>query len=318
MALHLDLMDAGIEDEGPVTWGTLLKMFREALGLTQTQVADLVKAHQTMISNLELGKVQPDERWAKLLDEVLKANGILLAAFKLAEPFLSQRHPNWDAFKAYLKMEAQALRIYDFSMGRMPGLLQCEAYMRALFTAGNPMESADQIDARMQDRLDRVAKVFRSGGPKLVSVIEEAALWRVVGDQTVMRLQCRHLLEMMSSPQVVLQILPFGRGEVTRVLMRPMTILDRPTGRRVAYSESLGQGHIIEGASQVSRVVDEYDFLRAQALPQAESAEFIRSVMEGPVGDEHPVDQEQLLGSQRRYLRRVRPTVRFPRPRPRA
>ncbi|GAB2709718.1 hypothetical protein GCM10010442_31610 [Kitasatospora kifunensis] len=123
-------------------------MIREEKGLTQAQLADLMTTHQTMISHLELGKSQPDEQWARRLDEALGAGGRLLTAFKLVEPYLSQPHPNWDAYEEYRKVEAKVVRSYDLSTGRLSGLLQIEPYMRALFTAHNPWESEEQIAER--------------------------------------------------------------------------------------------------------------------------------------------------------------------------
>lgn len=314
MVVELEVLDGGVSDEGPMTWGRVLRMLREEKGLTQAQLADLLTTHQTMISHLELGKVQPDESWARRLDEALGAGGLLVAAFKLVEPYLSRPHPNWDAYEEYRKLEGQAVRLYELATGRMPGLLQTEEYMRALFVSYNPAET----EAKVRERLARQSRRFASGRPHLVAVVDEAVLRRVVGSPAVMRAQHAHLLKMMRMADAVIQVLPLREGDAARMSMSGMLILEQTSGQKRVYSESLDQGHFIDSARQVSRYVDEYDRLRAQALSQRESAELIRSVMEGMADDQHYVDQEQLLGREWRRVRRMGPTVRYPRPRPRA
>ncbi|MCC9306701.1 helix-turn-helix transcriptional regulator [Kitasatospora sp. RB6PN24] len=318
MAVNLDVVDGGALDEKRMTWGDVLRMIREERGLTQAQLADLVKAHQTMISHLELGKTPPDEKWARLLDEKLDAGGRLVMAFKLVEPYLAQPQAKWDAFKDFKKLESQAVRLYEFSTGRITGLLQSEAYMRALYRLHNPWESDEEIGERVVERLGRQAILFRADRARLINVIDEAVLRRVVGGPAVMREQHAHMLTMMQLPNVNVQVLPFAAGAVTPAPMSGMTILELANGRKRVYSESLAHGHIIESARQVRQYVDDYDEVRAQALSHAASAELIRDVMEGLPGEQRLVDQEQLLGRQQRPVRRVRPAVRYPRRRSRA
>ncbi|TQF03842.1 helix-turn-helix transcriptional regulator [Kitasatospora acidiphila] len=307
-------VDLDAVDEKRMTWGDVLRMIREERGLTQAQLADLVKAHQTMISHLELGKVQPDEKWARLLDEMLQAGGRLITAFKLVEPYLALPSPNWNAYEEYRKLETQAVRLYDLSTGRLSGLLQTEEYTRALFAAH--FDSAEQIEERVRERLARQERLF-SAGLQLVSVIDEAVLWRAVGSRALMRDQQAHLLSVMQRKNVVIQVLPFGEGETTRMPMSGMIILEQGNGQRRVYSESLDQGHFIDNARQVSRYVDEYDRVRGEALSRTDSAEVIRSVMEEQADDRNHLDQEQPFGRDRRPVRRMRPAVRYPRRRPR-
>ncbi|MFE0460951.1 helix-turn-helix domain-containing protein [Kitasatospora sp. NPDC058965] len=305
--------DAESVDAEPVHWGVMLRRARENAGLTQAELADRLVTHQTMISHLELGKNQPDDTWAKNADRALGADGLLSMAYRMMAPYLSQRHPNWDAYEEYRKIEARAVRLYDLSTGRLSGLLQTEEYMRAMFVSYDPGDA----EARVVERLARQARRFSSGQPSLVSVIDEAVLWRVVGSPAVMRAQCERLLDSMQNPNCVIQVLPFGDG-AAQMPMSGMIIVEQGGGQKRVYSESLDQGHFIDSARRVSRYVDEYDRLRARALSQQESAELIRSVMEGMADDQGFLDQEQLLGRERRTVRRVRRTVRYPRLRPHA
>jgi hypothetical protein len=51
-----------------------------------------------------------------------------------------------------------------------------------------------------------------NGLPKVWAVIDESALRRPLGGRTVMKAQLSHLVELIESPQVTLQIMPFDRG----------------------------------------------------------------------------------------------------------
>jgi transcriptional regulator with XRE-family HTH domain len=300
--------------DGMVHWGMLLRRARENEGVTQTELAEFLKTHQTLISHWELGKHFPDDKLARGSDKALGANELLYLAYLMIKPFLSRRSPNWDAYEEYRKIEAQAVRLYDLSTGRLSGLLQTEDYMRALFATHDPAK----VEAKVQERLARQRSRAETGRPELFTVIDEAVLWRVVGSLGVMRAQLQCLLTALESTEATIQILPFGRGEATQLSMSGMIILERGNGQKRIYSESLDQGHIIDNTNQVSRYVGEYDRVRAQALSQSESAELIRSVLEGMTDDQGFLDQEQLLRRERRPVRRVRPAVRYPRLRPRA
>ncbi|MGF1430827.1 helix-turn-helix domain-containing protein [Kitasatospora sp. LaBMicrA B282] len=265
---------AGSNVNGPRTWGSLLKGLREDAGLTQAQVADRVTAHPSTISHLESGRDQPTLEWAVMLDRAIGSDGRLATAYELVSPYLSLPHPDWDFFE-YLRAESQAVRIHDFQAGRVSGLLQTENYMRALFRAHNPSETAEEIARRTQERLDRQALLARSDAPLLVSLIEEACLRRPVGSLDIMREELEHLLRMMEHPRVLIQVVPFGSGEGAGQLLNSMIILEMPTGQRRIYSESLARGHFLDPGLH-RRFVDLFEHCRALALPQAESAALIR------------------------------------------
>ena len=97
----------------------------------------------------------------------------------------------------------------------VPGLLQTEAYMRALFATS---VSPDPQQARLERAVSlRLARQRRLTGPAapltFAAIIDESVVHRRIGDGTVMTDQLRHLIAMSQLPNVTLQILPFSAGE---------------------------------------------------------------------------------------------------------
>ncbi|CAM5238126.1 Transcriptional regulator OS=Streptomyces fumanus OX=67302 GN=GCM10018772_18100 PE=4 SV=1 [Streptomyces fumanus] len=94
----------------------------------------------------------------------------------------------------------------------MHGLLQTEAYTRALLTAGNPHAPASATERRVALRMRRQELLARPAPPKLWVVMDETVLRWPVGGADVMRAQIGHLIEVNRLPHVTLQIMPFAGG----------------------------------------------------------------------------------------------------------
>jgi hypothetical protein len=118
--------------------------------------------------------------------------------------------PNW--FQAYLGLEAAASLIRTYEIQFVPGLLQTPDYARAVIMLGHAGASADEINRRVDVRLQRQQILTRSGGPQLWAVIDEAVLRRPIGGVDVMRAQIEALIEASKLPGVRLQIIPFMVG----------------------------------------------------------------------------------------------------------
>ncbi|MGI5164084.1 helix-turn-helix domain-containing protein [Spirillospora sp. CA-253888] len=129
----------------------------------------------------------------------------------------------WDAYAdtiptdyaAYIELEAEAksLRCYDALV--VNGLLETDEYAHEVIRVGlmqfaPPAEVERRVEVR---RTRQAALTARHPEPlRLWSIIDEAALRRVIGGRGVMRRQYRHLLELAENPNVMLQVLPFAAG----------------------------------------------------------------------------------------------------------
>jgi hypothetical protein len=120
--------------------------------------------------------------------------------------------PDW--FSNYLEMEGAASMIRTYEVQVMPGLLQNEAYARAVMMLGFGHTPLQEIDKRIDVRMKRQEILDREGErrPELWAVIDEAALHRPFGGAAVMRGQIMSLIESCDKPNVRVQIVPFSSG----------------------------------------------------------------------------------------------------------
>ncbi|MFC8366754.1 MULTISPECIES: helix-turn-helix transcriptional regulator [unclassified Streptomyces] len=118
--------------------------------------------------------------------------------------------PDW--FAAYLSLEQAALQIRAYESQFVHGLLQTEAYARALLSAGNPHAPAEATERRIALRMRRQELLGRETPPRVWVVMDETVLRWPVGGPDVMRAQIGHLIELHRLPQVTLQIMPFAGG----------------------------------------------------------------------------------------------------------
>jgi transcriptional regulator with XRE-family HTH domain len=115
----------------------------------------------------------------------------------------------------FLGLEEAARSIRGYYDHIVPGLLQTEAYCRAvhLRTIG-PAGTLppEQVDKRVRARMDRQAQL-RQDPPKLQLILDEAVLYRTIGGRDVLREQLEYLVLASRKRHVTLRIVPFSRGD---------------------------------------------------------------------------------------------------------
>ena len=107
-------------------------------------------------------------------------------------------------------------------------------------------------------------------------ILDQAALYRVVGDRDIMRRQCEFLIQQGELPNVTIQILTSAVGAHPGATT-PFSILAFPEvyDPDVVYIETLTSSLWIEDDSEVHRYSLAFDQLRAIAVSPDESAELI-------------------------------------------
>jgi transcriptional regulator with XRE-family HTH domain len=112
------------------------------------------------------------------------------------------------SFEPYLGFETEAAAIREYASELVPGLLQTEAYYRAVLGVNPPAVDAGQIVALRRERQAR----FSEEDWSYRAVLNEAVVRRPAGGSGVMRDQLTHLLELAERPNVTIQVLPFAAG----------------------------------------------------------------------------------------------------------
>ncbi|MEW2378279.1 helix-turn-helix transcriptional regulator [Micromonospora sp. NPDC047812] len=221
-------MTMGPAEGGPGTGPTVLRMLlgaqlrrlRESSGVTREGAGWEIRASESKISRMELGRVGFKERDVA---DLLTLYGVTApeereALLKLARdansPGWWHRYgdvlPNW--FQSYLGLEAAAALIRSYEVQFVPGLLQTREYARAVVLLGHGRAAPAEIERRVALRMQRQRLLHREKPPQLWAVVDEAALRRPIGGPRVMREQVAALIEATKSPNIRLQVIPFAAG----------------------------------------------------------------------------------------------------------
>lgn len=298
-------------EAAPITtaalFGEVLKHYREAAGLTQAALARQIPCDRSHVARVEAGTRVPQDTFAEKCDELLRTGGVLLRMWGKIDWYPDVEHPDW--FKRRAEMDAIAVALREYQAQNMPGILQSEDYARALLSQ---IANGDEAEELVRARLSRQQRFLAPDGPLYIAVLDESCLRTAVGNPSVMRDQCAHLLAVGQRPNICIQVAPADHAGLTRP-KTSMSLIRLPDGHEWVYSESLNKGHFQDDPALCARWSRTYDVLRADALSAQESAALIRDVMEGY--ERHGVDQEQLQRQRRRQLHRNCP--RYPRCRPR-
>ncbi|MGW5848302.1 helix-turn-helix domain-containing protein [Streptomyces sp. NPDC055254] len=256
-------------------YGFELRRLREAAGLKQAQLGDVIYCTGSLIGQVETTKRVPTRDFSERLDAALGTDGTFS---RLVGLVLRSVLPTW--FQAYAEMEARAAFISTFQAQVVYGLLQTEAYARALLS----VEYQDGIDGIVAARMDRQRILTREIPPVLLVVLDEALLHRNVGGQKVMREQLAHLLSFVDRPWVQLQVMPFSAGEHAG-MTGSFTLLRFDDDPDLFYTESYDSGHMTANSKVIRERSVGYARLQAAALSPRESAHLIARVLEERYGD---------------------------------
>ncbi|MFD3332838.1 helix-turn-helix domain-containing protein [Streptomyces sp. NPDC058700] len=259
--------------------GKIIKVLRKNAGLSQAELAEITHCGEDLISAMERGVRTPQPDFLIRADPVLNAGGVLIAAVDDVREALAKvrvRHPDW--FRSFAGAEAEAVALHYYEVQAVPGLLQTEAYARAVMRHRRPVWDEQTIEKWVADRLARQS-VFDKWPPTTISfVLEEAILRRPTGGRSVHREQLRRIMEIASRRTVHLQVMPLSWEEHPS-LDGAFTLLT-PKGRReVAYTEIYGHPRLITDPEEVRTYTERYGIIRAQALTPQESLELIEKML---------------------------------------
>jgi len=265
-----------------------LRRLREAAGLTCDEVAQQLDCSASKISRIETGRVLASPRDVR---DLLAIYGVTDekrdSLIQLARE--ARKKGWWQGYgdevephlATYLGMESQASEIRQYSVTRIPILLQTEDYARALVTAGRAGTGrypgpADRVVEMMLER----RRLAEASPPQLWVVMDEAALHRRVGSREIMREQIEHLMELSSRKTMFLQFIPFTSGaypalDLSFVILGFPDQAD-PDVAAIGYPTGVLW---IEEVDDVQRYNVLFHHLQAAALSLADSAALLTSAL---------------------------------------
>lgn len=251
--------------------GQHLRRLRLAAGFT-TQAAAAARIDgygEDSISKAETGAQVPvDDLYEKLLTlygaislDRLYLDGILMQA---RDDRVTVGVPEFA--KPWLNAEQDAEFIYIWATNIMPGLFQTAGYARPLFEVMGMIE--EKVREQVALRLKRQAILDDPDGVRVVAVLDECVLYRLIGSPAVMMEQLDRLLELSMRPNVTIQIVRSGGAnpglagafEIARTHGMPDTVVMQ------AVEDQTSEDHPLNRKAAVL-----FEQIRRQALSAGES-----------------------------------------------
>ncbi|MFH8515325.1 Scr1 family TA system antitoxin-like transcriptional regulator [Streptomyces gelaticus] len=249
------------------TFGAVVQALREHAGLSRTELGDLVQYSKHTVESVELGRRMPDEEFVERAEGALGNTG----ALRKAAGHLSRGEVGLAAwFRRWARLERKAVSLCTYECRLVPGLLQSEAYARAVFEGTIPLRTDGELEDQLTARMERQRMMRERPRVPFSFIVEEHVFRRRFGDAEAMRALVDHVLERSNPRNVTLQVVPLEAG-LHSCLDGPVRLLETPAGQRLGYSEGQQNGRLISDRKEVSLLCQRYETLRSQALSPKES-----------------------------------------------
>jgi transcriptional regulator with XRE-family HTH domain len=255
--------------------GEELRVARERRGWSLRQLAAHTSYSYQQISNVEAGRRTPSGAFVREVDAALETGGRFE---RLLRRVLTESLPLW--FQGATREEAKAIRIRTYQPQVVHGLLQTEAYARALLRSDPPRSSSEGTEALLAARLARQTILRRKVPPYFWLIMDESVLHLAVGGREVMAEQLERLLAEEENPNIMIQVLPFSAGAHPGT-NGPFILWSYEDRSDVLYVEGLLTATIVENAADLESARLSYDLLQAAALPREQSFDMIRDALKG-------------------------------------
>ena len=262
----------------PTFYGKELRWQREQAGLTQQQLVEGSFYGATHLSEIERGERRMPRDLAEHVDRVLRTDGFFTR--RCDDVRRAKRTGHAQYFERALEAEKRADAIEEWSPMLFPGLLQTEAYARAIVEAAHPTEHPDKVALKVNARLAR-AKILGedSEHPEFWTILHESLLTQPIASAPEMAEQLEHVMALIHERRITPQIVPWNAG-AHPFMMGMATIMSFPDAPPMVYTESLYSGETIDDPALVKRYRKAYDRLRAAALPPKASLALIHAAAE--------------------------------------
>jgi transcriptional regulator with XRE-family HTH domain len=266
--------------------GTQLRRLRESRGISAQTAAKAIRASESKISRIELGRNAVREvDIADLLNlygitDTAERDQLLTLAGQANEQGWWHRYqdvlPAW--FQSYIGLEESAESIRSFDAQFVPGLLQTEDYATAVLQLG--AYTRTEAHRRVYLRQERQRR-FATGGLRLWAIIDEVALRRPVGSASVRRGQLEHLLEISDGPSLTIQVCPFLTG-ASYAAPGSFSILKFATDDvpDIVYVEQLTSALYLDKRVDVDRYAQAMDQIAESSTTADQTTDIIRAMIE--------------------------------------
>lgn len=270
--------------------GRYLRELRGKARMTVKVAAEALEWSEAKIWRIETGQTSLRSHDVETMGRVYGAGDDLTAALMaLAKETKAKGwwHSYGDVIPAWLDVyisleeSATALSIYQSEL--VPGLLQTDDYARTLIQTDHPELTEQEIERRVQLRIERQALLTRVTDPPGVGVVlNEAVIRRPIGNEQIMADQLAHLLEVGELPNLAVRVMPFAHGMHHGVTSGPFIMLEFPingTGMPTEPTTIYIEGHVgalyLDKPHEVERYEQAFNHIQRTSLSEAASKKVI-------------------------------------------
>jgi transcriptional regulator with XRE-family HTH domain len=270
---------------GQVVLGKRLQELREAAGLRREEAAKVLRVAPATVRRMEMAEVALKIPYVQLLLSEYgvseeETDAFVALAEEANQPGWWQRFhdvlPDW--FSLYVSLEGAARLIRSYEPHFVPGLLQTEAYARAVMEAGTiAKQGSETIERHVSLRMARQRLLERPDPPHLWVIMDETVFCRPVGGGEVMREQLDRLLEFAERDRVTLQIAEFAAGPHPGTYA-PFSLFRfaEPELPDMAFTEYLTGALYLDSRTEVSAHLEVLDHMTARAASAERTKKILR------------------------------------------
>jgi len=243
-------------------FGRQMRKERQAHGWTLREFQARTGVDIGHASRIETGKAPPTETVAKACDAAWpERRGWFLEYYEESKSWVPA------GFRSWAEYEDKSATLRDWYPAILTGLLQTEAYARAVLSVA-PGVREEVVAARLASRMARQQRVlFRPEPPSVWFVVDEMALYRRVGTPEMMEAQLRHLAGIAALPHVTLTVMP--------AVLHPANESGFVIADDAAYAEHVAGGYVFTEQETVTPLAMRFDTLRAESYRGSESLALI-------------------------------------------
>ena len=259
-----------------------LRRLRTEAGKTIYDVADRLECSAGKVSRIEMGvvgaRIQDVREMLDLYDVRGEHREQLLDLVRR-----SRRRAWWQDYTNVVPpesaklygLEAGAATIDEHKVALVPGLLQTEAYARAVI-ASPPDEKPDNVERRIELRRRRQELLDRADPPAIRFALHQSVVEAQIGSPAVMAEQLRRLADVAGRPNVTIRVIRADSGAYAAVgVSFTMFGFAHEADPKVVFLEQLTRNTFIEDLAEV----DTYTRAFESALEIAESAQRSRELI---------------------------------------
>jgi len=262
--------------------GARIKALRKSRGIKAKDLAERTGLSAAAVSKFENGQLRPTENFTEAVIDALKLSSSEAYALRELSTLVNSQFARWTLNQNQVatnqinigNREKNSKTIRSYFNQVIPGLLQSEGYMRAVFQ-NLVRPDKGNLNQAVKSRLRR-QNILKSKRTSLTFVLGEGALRTSFSSKSVLKGQLKHLIDIIETrPATEIRVLPWQRV-LNRFILDSFVIYDE----RTVNIEVLKGELDLWTQDDVAYYVDTMNYLVSASLSPAASKDFIKKVIQ--------------------------------------